>query len=106
MSRKYVSFLDAVEMFGQFGELGHSTDDIDELVNFLMMESREFKIVRPGLVLFWIDTQLNGKEDVYAVRYNFIVRDGRDTWNNPFLVLNCTAYKEWRQEHGVKQKYF
>ena len=53
-----------------------------------------------------MDTQLNGKEDVYSIRYSFVYRDGKHEWNRPWLVLNCTAYKEWRREHGVRQKYY
>ena len=106
MSKEHVSFLDAVRMFGQFGELGSLADDIGELVDFLERESVAFKVVRPGLMLVWMDTMLNGKEDVYSIRYNFVERDGKYEWINPYLVLNCTAYKEWRKEHGVRQKYF
>ena len=101
-----VSFLKAVEMFGQFGEIGSLTDDIGELASFLENESVGFKIVKPGLMLVWMDTQLNGKEDVYSIRYNLLWKDGKYEWHRPFLIFNCTAYKEWRQEHGARQKYY
>ena len=48
---KRVTFLEAVRMFGQFGELGTLADDIGELVDFLERESVAFKVVRPGLML-------------------------------------------------------
>ena len=106
MDRKHVTFLDAIKMFGQLGKWGSLTDNIGELADFLERESVAFKIVRPGLMLVWIDTRLDGKEDVYSIRYNFVWRDGKHEWHKPYLVLNCTAYKEWRKEHGVRQKYY
>ena len=106
MSRKHVSFLDVVEMFGQFGEMGARNDDIEELVDFLESECVRYKHLRNTFSLYWMDTRLNGELDVYAVRYSLLWKDGEYKRHYPYLVVNCTAYKEWRQEHGVRQKYY
>ena len=102
-----VTFVEAVRMFGQFEQkIGSLTDNIDELADFLERESVAFKMVRPSFMLVWIDKQLNGKEDVYSIRYELLCKDGKYERQRPFLIFNCTAYKEWRQEHGVKNKYY
>lgn len=105
MNKNHVSFLDAIKMFGRVGEVGGLMGDVEELADFLERESVAFKTVKMGYTLYWIDTGLEGKEDVYSVRYTLLWRDGKYEAHNPYCVFNCTAYKEWRQEHGARQKY-
>ena len=104
---KEITFLDAVMIAGQFGYIGSLTDNIIELADFIESESSRCKHAKPSLSVYWIDTSCSpeSKEDVYVIRYNTVFRDGKYYRHSPYLIFNCSYYKEWRKKHGVRSKF-